>query len=207
MKALKPILFVIGSVVIVVCAIFFYLVQINSKEPTQSKETKVKIEGSQKVPTEVTATTGKEEGKYSYSKELKQFIEYNHKLLETELCWGGLEEKYYNHGNEIAFTDQWNNYRSTYLKPLLPEVKKKIDEVKVDKELHNDLTNIEKLINISLVKTDSQSLRYIHRIFHDLDRYINNNFLSESPWGVTYEYKGKSSQVDKVKAYIHQNGQ
>lgn len=95
----------------------------------------------------------------------------------------------------------WDNLKSVrwmdvnfYLR--LAEV---VDNPKVSK----DFKNVVALVNIANTKQDAQAVDYIHRIIHDLDKWVYDNMYpgeEVSHFGATHAEDG--AQVKEIEAYI-----
>ncbi|MCM2676090.1 hypothetical protein [Alkalicoccobacillus plakortidis] len=67
-------------------------------------------------------------------------------------------------------------------------------------EAVNDMKNAQALMDVAEEHEDEMSVRYLHRIFHDIDTELNGTNVDKI-WNVTYAF-GTEEEIDKVYKYI-----
>lgn len=121
---------------------------------------------------------------------VKEVIKKQHDFLNHLAGWGGVERL--NH-SELSDREKWRGLKS--------DIEWLENYGLAPSEMVNDLRNAEALIVASEEHSEEMSLRYLHRIFHDLDAELNGTKVDRM-WNVTYAY-GTEEEIDKVYNYIH----
>ncbi|MDQ0207171.1 hypothetical protein [Alkalicoccobacillus murimartini] len=120
---------------------------------------------------------------------VKELFKKQHDYLNSLAGWGGVERLDH---SELSEKEKWR------------ELKKDVQWLKehglAPSEAVNDLKNAEALINVSEEHTNEMSVRYLHRIFHDIDAELNDTDVDKI-WNVTYAY-GSEEEINKVYQYI-----
>ncbi|WP_147476336.1 hypothetical protein [Corallococcus sp. AB032C] len=60
--------------------------------------------------------------------------------------------------------------------------------------IENDVNNATVLLGVAYRYEDSMAMRYVHRIFHDLDHHINGTPVDKE-WGVTSAFNGNPKEI------------
>ncbi|MCA1030804.1 hypothetical protein LCL95_07220 [Bacillus timonensis] len=111
--------------------------------------------------------------------------------------------------NDILTFKKWESYTDPSYsgwkseKKMAEGIIKSIDTMLKDSNssnLHSDLNNAKKLIQIAISNHDPTALIYLHRIFHDLD--ILYNGYREELWGFTH-YQSNGKGVRTVEKHIN----
>ncbi|WP_100333816.1 hypothetical protein [Bacillus alkalisoli] len=125
-----------------------------------------------------------------------QIISNQHQFLNNVTGWGGVEAV--NLRNLIT-SDNWMELKSAVI-----WLKK---EAFLPSSVLNDMENARVLIVITERDGDKTALRYLHRIFHDLDLHLNEVTEEERDstlWGVTHSF-GNTREIRRVNNYVFQN--
>jgi hypothetical protein len=122
---------------------------------------------------------------------VKAIISAQHSYLNTLAGWGRAEDL-----NVAAtmHTKEWKKLRA--------DIKWLHDEGLADSRIKNDMKNARAFMYVAETG-DSMSLRYLHRIFHDLDATLNGAEV-EKIWGVTHAF-GTSSKQRTLHKYLQGN--
>lgn len=119
-------------------------------------------------------------------------ISVNHDFYNNTLGWGGWHSV------------QWNS-QDEHARIMIQELNNYINKGGLPKELEKDLRNAVELANIAIKDHETMSLRYVHRILHDLDIAFNDYGGSSKVFGVTYTH-GASDNASEIEAYIDEKG-
>ncbi len=119
-----------------------------------------------------------------------------HSFLNDVTGWGGVETL--NLRNLIT-SDEWK------------ELKAAVNWMRTEgfspSKVLNDMENAYGLILLVERNGDRTALRYLHRIFHDLDVQLNEVTEEEGDtkiWGVTHSF-GNNREIRRVNNYLKQN--
>ncbi len=132
-----------------------------SEEPI-SKETKEKVH-------QVNETVGKSH------QDVGEFVSNTHDFYNNTTGYGDIESLDWDQQQERA------KQILTSLEKLLPSVK--------NEPLKQDLQRIQNLANAVKDEKDKEKVRYLHRMFHDLDIALNNYKAYDRIWNVTQTLK------------------
>ncbi|TSB47222.1 hypothetical protein [Alkalicoccobacillus porphyridii] len=121
---------------------------------------------------------------------VKELIQTHHDFLNHLAGWGGVERLDH---SELTEREKWRTLKS--------DVQWMMDYGLSHSEMMNDLRNAEALIEVSEEHSDEMSVRYLHRIFHDLDAELNGTNVDRI-WNVTYAF-GAEEEINKVYNYMH----
>lgn len=125
-----------------------------------------------------------------------EIISIQHQFLNNVTGWGGLEVI---NMRDLITSDNWMELKSS-----VNWLKK---EAFVPSKVLNDMENARVLIIITERDGDKTSLRYLHRIFHDLDLNLNEVTEEErdsTTWGVTHAF-GNTREIRRLNNYVFQN--
>ncbi|WYP26235.1 hypothetical protein NSQ54_18190 [Alkalihalobacillus sp. FSL W8-0930] len=120
---------------------------------------------------------------------VREILKEQHDNLNTLAGWGAVER--IDH-NSLADKDKWRQLKA--------DVEWLSQHGLAPSEAINDLKNAKVLMELSEEHEDEMSVRYLHRIFHDLDAHVNETKVDKL-WGVTYAF-GSEEEIDKVYSYI-----
>lgn len=117
--------------------------------------------------------------KSGYEIDGKQKLKKLHDFYNQLLGWGEADEIYW---SELDGEDMRDHLRDlhTFVEPS---------------KMDNDLKNAEALLELALARDDVMSLRFVHRILHDLDHYINGTEV-DGVWKVTDSFNGDPGIVE-----------
>ncbi|MFK3939952.1 hypothetical protein ACI2JA_20790 [Alkalihalobacillus sp. NPDC078783] len=120
---------------------------------------------------------------------VRDILKEQHDNLNTLAGWGAVER--IDH-TRLVEKEQWRQ--------LKEDVEWLSQHGLAPSEAINDMKNAKVLMEVSEEHEDEMSVRYLHRIFHDLDARVNETKVDKI-WGVTYAY-GSEDEIDKVYTYI-----
>lgn len=107
--------------------------------------------------------------------QIGEFVSNSHDFYNDTTGYGDIESLDWDKQQERA------GKILTSLDELLPNVK--------DKDLRSDLQRIQELAAKVKDNNDKEKVRYLHRIFHDLDIALNNYKAYDRIWNVTETLK------------------
>jgi hypothetical protein len=119
----------------------------------------------------------------------KQIISDQHTYLNDLTGWGHINNVDIDY---LAQSDEW--------KQLKEDVERLRTEGFADSEAVNDMWNAEAFMRIATDSADVNSLRYVHRIFHDLDAEINGADVDKI-WDATRAF-GAEAETQELYEYI-----
>jgi hypothetical protein len=125
-----------------------------------------------------------------------EVISVQHKYLNNITGWGGADTV---NLRNLKTSDEWKE-----LKAAVNWLKK---EGFAPSKVLNDMENANALIMLVERNDDRTSLKYLHRIFHDLDVQLNEVTEEEGEtniWGVTHAF-GNNREIRRVNNYLKQN--
>ncbi|MGG3556257.1 hypothetical protein ABES23_06085 [Peribacillus frigoritolerans] len=130
------------------------------------RESESTIDDSQKAPRDIVK--GLAEGYDGHS-----FVNQYHYFYNESICYGKL--------NEADYQDQ---------KIAAEQILLIIEDRQIsDKDLAADFDQIERYASYVIDGDDRGSMKKLHRLFHDLDFYMNGK-QAEYTWGIT-DYRGE----------------
>ncbi|WP_062046648.1 hypothetical protein [Bacillus sp. JCM 19034] len=161
-----------------------------SQEEVENNERNEKNEETQEGPVieyieselDIAYHEGQEE-------KVKKVIAERHEYLNELAGWGNAEI--------IRFEDLLD---STGWQQLKEDIKWLYEDGFAPSLVINDMLNAEQFIHVA-ENGDRMSVRYIHRIFHDLDAAINGADV-DRVWGVTQAF-GEARQQQEVMNYLN----
>ncbi|QXE01045.1 hypothetical protein [Terribacillus sp. DMT04] len=119
----------------------------------------------------------------------KQIISDQHAYLNDLTGWGHINSVDIDY---LAQSEEW--------KQLKEDVERLRTEGFADSEAVNDMWNAEAFMRIATDSADVNSLRYVHRIFHDLDAEINGADVDKI-WDATRAF-GAEAETQELYEYI-----
>ncbi|MFD1708877.1 hypothetical protein ACFSCZ_19620 [Siminovitchia sediminis] len=123
--------------------------------------------------------SGKEE-------EGKRKIAQVHEFYNELLGWGNAEHI------------KWDSLNFSQMQEDIQEIYETVEPSKIE----NDIRNAETLLQVAIHERDSMSLRWLHRIVHDLDYHLNQAEIDRE-WDVTDAFDG---DPDVVRNYLLGSG-
>ncbi|WP_340081650.1 hypothetical protein [Terribacillus sp. FSL K6-0262] len=213
MKAFYITLLSIGLLAIVGTGVYFFLAQeednsasgkesvppVQSQQPEGAKDKDIKREGASQLE-ELTGGTKDFLSTFSYEEYdepiayqdeelVKQIISDQHAYLNDLTGWGHIDNV---DTAYLAKSDEWQK--------LQDDVERLRTEGFAPSEAVNDMWNAEAFMRIAADSADLNSLRYVHRIFHDMDAEINGAEVDKI-WGATRAF-GAELETQELYAYI-----
>ncbi|SNZ04837.1 hypothetical protein SAMN05421503_0781 [Terribacillus aidingensis] len=119
----------------------------------------------------------------------KQIISEQHAYLNDLTGWGHIDNVDIDY---LAQSQEW--------KQLKEDVERLRTEGFADSEAVNDMWNAEAFMRIAADSADVNSLRYVHRIIHDLDAEINGADVDKI-WDATRAF-GAEAETQELYEYI-----
>ncbi|TLS37182.1 hypothetical protein [Pseudalkalibacillus caeni] len=121
----------------------------------------------------------------------KKLVQVSHNYLNDTFAYGRLDETELNNLIEGPNYPEWSKFQDdvAWLRGY---------GFTEDSRVYYDMMNVEGLF-YSVIKGDKMAVRYIHRIFHDLDKNINNSYPDTKEWGVTEAF---GDNYKKVEDYV-----
>jgi hypothetical protein len=119
----------------------------------------------------------------------KQLISEQHAYLNDLTGWGHIKNVDIDY---LAQSEEW--------KQLKEDVERLRTEGFAASEAVNDMWNAEAFMRIATDSADVNSLRYVHRIFHDLDAEINGANVDKI-WDATRAF-GAEAETQELYEYI-----
>ena len=126
---------------------------------------------------------------YQNEELVKQIIGDQHAYLNDLTGWGHIDNVDIDY---LAESEEW--------KKLQDDVERLRTEGFAPSEAVNDMWNAEAFMRIATDSADLNSLRYVHRIFHDMDAEINGAEVDKE-WGATRAF-GAETETQELYAYI-----
>ncbi|MFP7492471.1 hypothetical protein SFC66_01700 [Terribacillus saccharophilus] len=126
---------------------------------------------------------------YQNEELVKQIVSDQHAYLNDLTGWGHIEHVDIDY---LAQSEEWQQ--------LQQDVEKLRTEGFAPSEAVNDMWNAEAFMRIATDSADLNSLRYVHRIFHDMDAEINGAEV-DKVWGATRAF-GAETETQELYAYI-----
>ncbi|MDV2685968.1 hypothetical protein RYX56_16495 [Alkalihalophilus lindianensis] len=117
-----------------------------------------------------------------------KIIATQHTYLNKLAGWGRADSLNY---ESTISEEEWNQLRD--------DINWLYNEGFADSHVKNDMKNARAFMYVAESR-DAMALRYLHRIFHDLDAEINGNEVDKI-WQVTHSF-GKSSQHKTLHNYL-----
>ncbi|SDC07993.1 hypothetical protein SAMN05421663_101339 [Terribacillus halophilus] len=129
--------------------------------------------------------------KIAYQNEelVKQIISDQHAYLNDLTGWGHIDNV---DTAYLAESKEWQK--------LQDDVERLRTEGFAPSEAVNDMWNAEAFMRIATDSADLNSLRYVHRIFHDMDAEINGAEVDKE-WGATRAF-GAETETQELYEYI-----
>ncbi|PAD36266.1 hypothetical protein [Terribacillus saccharophilus] len=126
---------------------------------------------------------------YQNEELVKQIISDQHAYLNDLTGWGHIDNVDIGY---LAQSEEWQQ--------LQEDVERLRTEGFAPSEAVNDMWNAEAFMRIATDSADLNSLRYVHRIFHDIDAEINGAEV-DKVWGATRAF-GAETETQELYAYI-----
>lgn len=126
---------------------------------------------------------------YQNEELVKQIISDQHAYLNDLTGWGHIDNVDIEY---LAQSEEWQQ--------LQKDVERLRTEGFAQSEAVNDMWNAEAFMRIATDSADLNSLRYVHRIFHDMDAEINGAEVDKI-WGATRAF-GAEAETQELYAYI-----
>ncbi|WJQ13100.1 hypothetical protein QT238_13095 [Geobacillus stearothermophilus] len=125
----------------------------------------------------------KQSNDISAQENANEAISITHDFLNDLLGWGGAKT--------FDFKDNKENIGKlhTYIKEAI--------SLASNETIKSDLNNALKAVEKAEKNKDVYGLLVAHRIFHDLDGYLNNDPLDGNVWGYTQTASGSSKKAEK----------
>lgn len=120
---------------------------------------------------------------------VKEIFKEQHDYLNSLAGWGGVERLDH---SDLAEKDKWRQ--------LKDDIEWLLNNGLAPSEAVNDMKNAQALMGVAEEHEDEMSVRYLHRIFHDIDAELNGTNIDKI-WNVTYAF-GTEEEIDKVYKYI-----
>jgi hypothetical protein len=187
----------VGSTVFItlICAVVIYLGltqnSLLSKERPESESTRelgTATEESNGI-IEYEPSTERIAFQEGEEERVREILKEQHENLNTLAGWGAVERLDH---TSLAEQDKWRGLKA--------DVEWLSQHGLAPSEAINDMKNAKVLMEVSEEHEDEMSVRYLHRIFHDLDAHVNETKVDKI-WDVTYAY-GSEGEIDKVYNYI-----
>jgi hypothetical protein len=124
-------------------------------------------------PIAVKFKPGKEE-------EGKRILAELHEFYNNLTGWGGAEHIDWSSLKYAEMQEKIQSFRDT----LEPNTSR----------IENDVNNATVLLGVAYRYEDSMAMRYVHRIFHDLDYHLNGTQVDQE-WGVTSAFNGNPKEI------------
>lgn len=125
-----------------------------------------------------------------------EVISVQHKYLNNVTGWGGADTV---NLRNLKTSDEWK------------ELKAAVNWLKAEgfapSKVWNDMENANALITLVERNEDRTALKYLHRIFHDLDVTLNEITEEQGEtniWGVTHAL-GNNREIRRINNYLKQN--
>ncbi|MFD2924481.1 hypothetical protein [Halobacillus naozhouensis] len=167
----KRTMWTLGIIAFLVLGVFVYLVvsDIMTKEEVASESNQTEEAESGKVSTEkieeTQATVGED------NKDVGKFVSKTHDFYNDTTGYGAI--------NSLDWKKQREKART-----ILSEVKSLKANV-TSESLIVDLEEIESYASAALEEKDKETIRNLHRMFHDLDIALNSYSGTDKVWGIT----------------------
>lgn len=157
---------------------------------TEESSDEAKVEG---VVEEYQLTDAEADIKVAYQvgqeQEVKRIIASQHEYLNNLVGWGKVESINF---EQLVDDRDWNQ--------LQRDIKWVYEEGLAPSAILNDMSHASQFYTLALTG-DQMSIRYLHRIFHDLDAKINQIDV-EQIWNVTDAFGTEQEQTD-VQEYLN----
>lgn len=125
-----------------------------------------------------------------------EVLSLQHKYLNNVTGWGGADTVDL---RNLKTSDEWK------------ELKSSVNWMKTEgfgpSKVRNDMENANALMILVEREDDRTALKYLHRIFHDLDVTLNEVTEDEGEtniWGVT-QALGNNREIRRINNYLKQN--
>ena len=120
---------------------------------------------------------------------VKEIFKEQHDYLNSLAGWGAVERL--DHSG-LAEKVEWRQLKN--------DIEWLLNNGLAPSEAVNDMKNAQALMDVAEEHEDEMSVRYLHRIFHDIDTELNGTNVDKI-WNVTYAF-GTEEEIDKVYKYI-----
>ncbi|WP_227936097.1 hypothetical protein [Alkalihalobacillus deserti] len=159
-----------------------------------------KLDEENEVEIDKTGTAGLEEDQgyehlaFREGQEIavKALIAKQHEYLNELAGWGNAEKV---NATQLENDDKWKSLRK--------DIKWLQEEGFANSKVINDMKNANDFLIIATNTGDSMAVRFLHRIFHDLDAKVNQQKV-DLVWGVTHAF-GNIGQQEQLYAYLSKN--
>lgn len=157
------------------------------------------IEEKEESDTVQTASASLEQEEQNYDRDVayhegqelavKAIIAKQHEYLNELAGWGNAENV---HASDLRNDENWTS--------LEEDIKWLQEQGFADSKVMNDMENASDFVALATSTGDSMSVRYLHRIFHDLDASMNQQKV-DRVWGVTHAF-GTTNQQEQLYTYL-----
>ncbi|MFC0559771.1 hypothetical protein [Halalkalibacter alkalisediminis] len=157
------------------------------------------IEEDKELDIVQTASANLEKEEQSYDQDIayhegqelavKAIIAKQHEYLNELAGWGNAETV---NSTQLKNDQNW--------KSLEEDIKWLQEQGFAESKVINDMENARDFFTMAMSTGDSMSVRYLHRIFHDLDALMNQQKV-DRVWGVTHAF-GTENQQEQLYAYL-----
>ncbi|WP_035665392.1 hypothetical protein [Halalkalibacter akibai] len=163
------------------------VLQTEIKEETEQLEENeeaviTKVDASEQLAEPVAYQPGQETA-------VKNIIAKQHDFLNELAGWGNAESV---NSTELQHDRNWMK--------LEEDVKWLMEEGFAESLILEDMLHATEFLSISSQTGDEMAIRYLHRIFHDLDAHINEEKVDRI-WNVTIAF-GSEGQQNQLYAYL-----
>jgi len=149
----------------------------SDKQTTEEEDSGIASEETMEDVEQVQETVGKEH------QDIGKFVSSKHDLYNETTGYGGIGDLDWDKQIEQA------EHIEVTLEDKIPSVK--------NQTLKNDLTNVRELADQTMENKDTDNVRELHRMFHDLDIALNSYNGSDKIWNVTETLKEDVQKVPK----------
>ncbi|RHW43351.1 hypothetical protein D1B31_01395 [Neobacillus notoginsengisoli] len=185
----------IVGLLILILVLFLGFILLNQKpEPENKQTTNVEKKENKSDPNTLSFKKHQKQITFKKEKESKEIIADIHSYLDNITGFGKIES--------VNFTNLKEDMEWKKLKQNIKWLK---TTGFGHSEIQNDMMSANAFIKLVDEQEDDMSLRYLHRVFHDLDIYINN---TEFPvlYGTTFAYgsvAGRKQLLDYFEYTAH----